>query len=305
MDDTHRHMTCSNQLASLGASEMSGGKVQEKSPGLVTGYIPIGDSVIHQMKDRIDISGIPSKDSPPPSKMTLKSVYRFARTVIGKDDRQQVIDTTLWPWSTVCSLLLKWGEKEYIGTGSLIGPDTVMTCGHNLYDKADGGWATEITVMPGRNGESLPFGYLVTDRFFSVDGWVSDADPTCDYGCIKLPKSFREASARDPGWIGYGIFSDAEIRKQTEMRVSGYPADKKQYPGTMWYAEGRISKVTTNKISYKLDTYKGESGSPVWMTWEDEKPYIVGIHNYGENFSNKATRISKSVYENMLAWADM
>ena len=48
------------------------------------------------------------------------------------------------------------------------------------------GWVKNIIVMPGRNGNNLPYGVVTSDNFRSVIGWTNDGDQNYDYGAIIL-----------------------------------------------------------------------------------------------------------------------
>jgi V8-like Glu-specific endopeptidase len=55
-------------------------------------------------------------------------------------------------------------EKEEItvGSGILVGPNHVLTAGHNLFDHKkdkENKWAKEVWFTPGRKGNNFPFGY--------------------------------------------------------------------------------------------------------------------------------------------------
>jgi V8-like Glu-specific endopeptidase len=82
---------------------------------------------------------------------------------------------------------------------------------------------------------------------------------------------------------------------------SGYPGDKPF--GTQWFNAGAITQVTNRKIYYMIDTYGGQSGSPVWRFLNGQR-HGVGIHAYG-GCPNSATRIVKEVFDNMLAWRNL
>ena len=88
----------------------------------------------------------------------------IAETVHGADDRVKINNTAIYPWRAHASLLITAADNsQWIGTGWFIGPHTLMTAGHVVYIKNSGvpgrdGWVKRIHVMPGRNGNALPYG---------------------------------------------------------------------------------------------------------------------------------------------------
>ena len=92
--------------------------------------------------------------------------------VIGPDDRTQVGNTNEFPWRAIASLLITAANgSQWIGTGWFVGPRILMTAGHVVYMADQGGWCSQITVIPGRNGADEPFGRVTTSQFKSVSGW--------------------------------------------------------------------------------------------------------------------------------------
>jgi glutamyl endopeptidase len=55
------------------------------------------------------------------------------------------------------------------------------------------------------------------------------------------------------------------------------------------------------KVFYDIDTAGGQSGTAVFRVVNDER-YATAIHAYGGPVTNSGTRISRSVYDNLLAW---
>lgn len=76
--------------------------------------------------------------------------------------------------------------KSYIGTGNLISNDTVLTAGHYIYSKSDGGWVTKVAVYPGYNGSIAPFGVAYAKQMMSVSWWTTSTSYEYDIGAIKL-----------------------------------------------------------------------------------------------------------------------
>ena len=217
--------------------------------------------------------------------------------IIGRDDRIRIHATQSYPWRAICSLRIRTRTgKTYVGTGWFINARTVMTAGHCVYLHNEGGWAQSITVMPGRNGSSLPYGASTATSFRSVTGWTTGPNPDFDYGCIILPT--RNRLGARTGSFGFAYMGDSSL-KQKYLNLSGYPADKPA--GTQWYHHRRVKRVTSRRVFYDIDTMGGQSGSPVWYI-NNGKRYAVGIHAYGASTGNSATRITKPVFNLMKTW---
>jgi glutamyl endopeptidase len=221
-------------------------------------------------------------------------------TVHGPDDRVKITNTDIYPWRAIASLVITAADNsQWIGTGWFIGPHTLMTAGHVVYIKNSGvpgrdGWVKSIIVMPGRNGNKLPYGSITSNSFRSVTGWTKDGNENFDYGGIILSKDLGKTT----GWFGFGIYSDADLLATTG-NIAGYPGDKPA--GSMWFDSHKIASVNSRKVYYDIDTYGGQSGSAVYRIINGNRIGIA-IHAYGGATTNSGTRIIKDVYNNMVAW---
>ena len=223
-----------------------------------------------------------------------------AETVHGPDDRVQITNTSVYPWRVHASLLITAADNStWIGTGWFIGPHTLITAGHVVYIKNSGvpgrdGWVKKIQVMPGRNGNSLPYGSVTSSNFRSVTGWTNSGDQNYDYGAIIIPTDLGNAT----GWFGFGVYSDSTLVNAVG-NISGYPGDKPT--GTQWYDARKIASVNARKVYYDIDSFGGQSGSAVYQVIDGAR-YGVAIHAYGGATTNSGTRIVQDVYNNMVAW---
>ena len=223
-------------------------------------------------------------------------------TVHGPDDRVQITDTTVYPWRVHASLLITAADNStWIATAWFIGPHTLMTAGHVVYIKNSGvpgrdGWVKSINVMPGRNGNSLPYGAVTSTTFHSVVGWTEKGDPNYDYGAIILP---RDDIGNTVGWLGFGVYLDADLLSAIG-NIAGYPAEKIP-AGTQWYDARTIASVDSQKVYYDIDTTGGDSGSGVYRFIGQDR-FSFAVHTYGGAVTNSGTRITTPVYKNMLAW---
>ena len=225
------------------------------------------------------------------------AAYEVAETVCGQDDRVRISPATAIPWRWICELIITMSDGAgFRGTGWFIGPKCVMTAGHCVFGKANGGWARRIEVIPGMDGTSRPFGSAVGTTFRSVSGWTNNADPNFDYGAIILPTPLGNTT----GFFGFASLSDASLNGLL-VNNSGYPGDKPF--GTQWFNAGRVSQVAARKIYYMLDTFGGQSGSPTWRFLIGQR-HAVGVHAYG-GCPNSSTRIVQPVFDNMMAWRQL
>lgn len=221
--------------------------------------------------------------------------YTTPETVCGADDRTQINATANVPWRWICQLIIQFPDGAGArGTGWFIGPHTVMTAGHCVFSKANGGWARQIEAIPGMNASSRPFGSQTGRSFRSVVGWTQNTDPEFDYGAIILPNNDL---GNRVGWFGFAVLSDAALNGLL-VNLAGYPADKPF--GTQWFMAGNISAVQARRLRYMVDTFGGQSGSPVWRLSNGQRQ-SVGVHAYG-GCPNGATRITQAVFNNMMAW---
>lgn len=224
--------------------------------------------------------------------------YR-AESTIGDDERVRIHETDKYPWRAICQLRIysRLG-KEYIGTGWLIGPRTVVTAGHCVYLPALGGWVDRVAVSPARNGRDRPFSTIVSSCFRSVRGWTVQGKREHDYAVIQLPE---DQAVPDIGALGYAICETPKLVGGW-VNLAGYPADKDD-GSTLWWSARRSLEVDDDVIHYDADTAAGQSGAPVWrLDPATGRRVVIGIHTNGAETGNSAVRINKRVFGNLLSW---
>ncbi|MEU1010246.1 endopeptidase [Streptomyces sp. NPDC005890] len=304
-----QHTSVSNQPAEQLALAAEQAIFQPPSEGVAGTAAPAGTNGMEQVEGyvRPEYDRIPAELwTPPTAELPDIGVASFglprpaAETVHLPDDRVQITNTADYPWRANASLLITAANGDrYIGTGWFIGPHTLATAGHVVFihnpGQPDHGWVQSIQVMPGRNGPTLPFGSVTSTDFRSSKGWTeSGGDENYDYGAIIIPTELGSTT----GWFGFGAWPDAELLKTT-ANISGYPGDKP--PGTQWFDARGISSVNPLKVYYDIDTAGGQSGSAVFSIVDGNR-YGIAVHAYGGATVNSGTRITQTVYDNLVAW---
>lgn len=198
-------------------------------------------------------------------------------SVIGTDDRALVPETTRAPWSSICCLTIV-GENgaRARGTGWFIGPRTLITAGHCVFSNIlFQGWAREIIVEPGRNGDILPFGRSTSSWFSTLRDWVATEHPDSDVGCIQLDEPLGDVV----GYLDVDVTLENALDPMS-LGIAGYPVDRES--GTSMYSnQSRLLRATPTQLYYDVDTVGGQSGAPIWVVDRNGTTRVVGVHAYG------------------------
>jgi glutamyl endopeptidase len=254
--------------------------------------------------------------APDPTTDVMPKTGPGRETIIGADRRVRINPTTSYPARATTFIVFNQGSGTFSCSGWLISKDTVATAGHCVNTGPAGGsaWSTNVTVYPGRNGSSSPYGTCGASRLWSVSGWVNNGNENYDYGAIKLNCTIGVTT----GWYGYFWQSDT---------LTGYPASTRGYPGdknfgTQWLSDNcagasgftqcKIAVTQTHQLFYSNDTFDGQSGSPIYYDRSSTcNPCGMAIHAYGlhgsypHNTYNHGERITQSVYNFLLNIVNM
>ena len=206
------------------------------------------------------------------------------------DERVQVTDTTVASFIVYLELYDIFGFIVGSCTGTFIGPDTVLTAGHCLYDNFT--WTANIRVVPAKNGFSEPLGSQFAVNWWVPDGWILFENTLFDWGVIKMPDSTLGNAAH---WLTVAVATtDTLSRPDFNPAIIGYPGDKPF--GTMWLGfKDSFVLVGVNNLYYDIDTSGGQSGSAIFSSNTGGKPFfawVVGVHTTGGSFWNSGIRIN-------------
>lgn len=241
-------------------------------------------SVLNRWTDLVDNS---SNDTTITPFSTASSLLNL-RSVIGSDGRTVVNNTQQFPYSAIVHLEIHFGTTTMRGTGFFIDDNVIATAGHCIYDD-ELGWATLITVRPGRNGLlSIPYGLATSKQLAVSTQWYESLDHDYDWGAF----SIHSGIIGNPGWFRLSTVPDYSVINNA--KISGYPAyvNSDTIPTYKQYEmNGTVNAYSQYRFAYTIDTSGGQSGAPIL----DSNNIVIGIHTSGSNSTNYGTRVTSNM----------
>jgi V8-like Glu-specific endopeptidase len=229
----------------------------------------------------------------------LHRLNRPGKTVLGKDDRTLVTNTTVKPMKSMTKLYMTYPNgKTYGCSGAMIAAKYTLTAGHCIYSPQDGGWATKVEVIPAMDGTYKPYGSAFATNLRSFSGWIKHQDSNADMALITLDRAIGNTT----GWLN---FTSLPSVNGVNAIVTGYPGDRDK--GVKLYTHSaKIRTSTAKRISYPIDTAAGQSGSPVYQKSQNNQFTIFGVHTSGtvDGRTNSGVRIDAIKFHSLQIWID-
>ena len=180
----------------------------------------------------------------------------------------------------------------------MVGRNDVLTAGHVVYDRASGGYATRIEIVPGQGGSVHPFGETAGIRAHIPYQYAASESFLYDIAVVQTRSDIGDLT----GWLGLRSVSNPAAIENTVIHTAGYPFDR-QGGNFMYGATDRVDFIVGNRIFYNgaLDTFAGQSGSGLWLD-EGGQRSVIGVHTTGGRSFNNGTALTPEIYDQVVAW---
>lgn len=196
------------------------------------------------------------------------------------------------------------------GSGFMIGPNAVATCGHLLCndkygeDRESWAWIKSAKVTPamntGKNPE--PYGTANATNFICGRDWAKSYEEYDDWGIIVLDSNI----GNKVGWLG--LRCQSKSYNGTSIMVNGYP-DAYGSTKNLYKSYGAITE-TKSKLLYSRSTLvsDGNSGGPCYIDSDDTGYTAIGItigyynDNTDQYYEAAFRRITCALYDRLVEY---
>ncbi len=236
--------------------------------------------------------------------------------MIGVDTRSRVTATEGYPWHTVGYVLNTYAsDNRFRGTGFIVSPYMVLTNGHMIYSKDEGGYAKKVDFSPAQRqrfegGEVIrPYGthpassWQTNERYIDALTNDSSAQFNYDYAAVFFDTPFSS--------VGINTYMPLvfDAAAAGTIDLAGYPAAVQGEGNSlaMWHSSGIVLSEADLIIYYDADTSGGNSGSPIWQYFPDPALIrVIAVHAFGAVRFNGGPRLviqNQALIQSWVEWA--
>lgn len=228
----------------------------------------------------------------------LKREEAPSRAIIGTDDRVDVSDPSVYPYSAVAYMIVHYPcGHSATGTGFMVGEDVLLTAAHCVVCTEHNQPADDLDFYFGYNEADGSYVDHYNQRCYyyygtSFPGGYTHSNMEWDFAVVKLTD---EKVGLKTGYFGYRSGLPASSLYGSAYQLIGYrDGDVK----TSWGVASQESDETPIRLFYHdADTLNGYSGGPIF----DDGYYVVGINiAHNDKPANVGHTISNDVYTRML-----
>lgn len=217
------------------------------------------------------------------------------RIIIEDDDRRELYDYeyTIAPYRSICKIVISFNEEPGIshqGTGFLVGPHTILTACHVVYDinsLHDYGFFDTISITFGSHIDSYteqivnPYGEITTYSLVTCGNYKNTLLRGDDWALIDLNTEIG---------LTLGYFGTTTVLSEgSGLYLAGYSND---HYGNMAVSYGEVYNLDNTTFDHDCDLESGASGSPIIRTFYD---YVCGIESGHTSTLNSACRITSNL----------
>jgi V8-like Glu-specific endopeptidase len=209
-----------------------------------------------------------------------RGIERWPATFV---DMIQITNTWDFPWRMNAKLVMRFGTAWYVCSGTMRDAETVLTAGHCVYDYGGYGWADEIWVYPGWDGQgwALPppntvnaYGWGHGTYFGSWTGWTDHGNYDYDVGLIGVTRAVGMLT----GWFGWAWGGSCSYHLGKTYHNTSYPSQNCPDPGLhngrdMYYWYGNFDACPDNQL--QLNTGGGNCFDTVWGGMSGSGAYYI------------------------------
>ncbi len=213
----------------------------------------------------------------------------------GEDNREQILDTKIYPYSAIGQLMAMTNNKKSACTATLIGPNQIVTAAHCVYDESKGKWADKLTFYPGRQSKTdIPFEKVMVKKAYIHTSYYRHGAEFYDFALLELHDSVGEVN----GWLG--LMKLKRYYSDYQITIVGYPGDKEL--GTAWQTQCQAT-IYPQFAEYHCDTYGGMSGAALQSEINDMN-FVIGVHNSAIPGANTGTVFGEENHLEINSWYD-